>query len=110
MYEYRAIIMRIVDGDTFWAKVDLGFNLSAQLDFRILGIDAPECVGVNRTAGLASAAILAQLMPIGSTCLIRTAKGDSFGRWLAEIILEDGRDVAQEMIHAGAATIYRRRL
>jgi hypothetical protein len=38
MYEYKAKIINVVDGDTFDAIVDLGFTVSVKQRFRLLGV------------------------------------------------------------------------
>ena len=42
MYNYKAKVVRVVDGDTVDLKVDLGFHISANERFRIKDIDTPE--------------------------------------------------------------------
>lgn len=43
MYEYRARVINVVDGDTVDADIDLGFGIILRNErVRILGIDAPE--------------------------------------------------------------------
>ena len=43
MYEYRATIIKIVDGDTVDVDIDLGFNVVLRDErVRIAGIDTPE--------------------------------------------------------------------
>ena len=42
MYEYRAIIRRVVDGDTVDITLDLGFDILYNNRIRLLGIDTPE--------------------------------------------------------------------
>jgi endonuclease YncB( thermonuclease family) len=42
MYEYRATIIRVVDGDTVHALVDLGCDVEIALTIRLAGIDCPE--------------------------------------------------------------------
>ena len=42
MYEYRAKLIRAVDGDTIDCEVDLGFNVFARLRFRLASVDTPE--------------------------------------------------------------------
>jgi micrococcal nuclease len=45
MYEYKSKLVRVVDGDTLDAMVDLGFNVWIKVRVRLAGIDAFE----NRT-------------------------------------------------------------
>ncbi len=42
MYEYKAFITRVVDGDTVDCKIDVGFDISVAKRVRLFGIDAPE--------------------------------------------------------------------
>ena len=42
MYEYRAQLIKVIDGDTIDAKIDLGFGISIEKRVRLVGIDAPE--------------------------------------------------------------------
>ena len=42
MYEYKATIRRVVDGDTVDVTLDLGFNILYNSRIRLHGIDAPE--------------------------------------------------------------------
>jgi endonuclease YncB( thermonuclease family) len=42
MYEYRAIPLRVLDGDTVQFDVDLGLNVHRTEILRFLGVNAPE--------------------------------------------------------------------
>ena len=42
MYTYKAKLVRILDGDTIDAKIDLGFDVWVKKRIRFLGINAPE--------------------------------------------------------------------
>ena len=43
MYEYKARLLRVVDGDTVDAMVDLGFNVWIKQRIRLYGVDTWEC-------------------------------------------------------------------
>lgn len=118
-YKYRALITRWVDGDTAeftvylgsrFDKIDLGFNfrhvIADEYDgvFRMFGINAPEKYKTGGTEATAHASLLA---PAGTTVNIMTSKDpDSFGRYIAEIYLENGDTFGESMIAAGHAVIY----
>lgn len=90
IYEYNAKLIRIVDGDTVWLDVDLGFGIHSNMDFRLYGINTPEVVGSTRVAGLAAKAELQRLLSLGSL-RIETYKGDKadkYGRWLATLFVK----------------------
>jgi len=42
MYEYKAIVDRVVDGDTIDCTIDLGFSVWKKIRVRMEGINAPE--------------------------------------------------------------------
>jgi len=42
MYNYKAIITRVVDGDTYDAEIDLGFNIKVKQRLRLKDVDTPE--------------------------------------------------------------------
>jgi len=106
-YEYNARVVRIVDGDTFDADVDLGFHLTSRLRFRLLGIDAPE---MRESAGPAAKAWLTEAIPVDKAVHIRTEKGDSFGRWLAVVYGDAGlASVNDQMVAAGHAVPWKRK-
>ncbi len=109
IYEYNAKVIRVVDGDTVWLDVDLGFGVHANLDFRLNGINTPEVVGTTRVAGLAAKAELERLLAIGSLRIV-THKADKYGRWLADVFVKqsDGVEVSANaaLERCGLATPY----
>jgi micrococcal nuclease len=104
MYEYNAIITRAIDGDTVSADVDVGFYVHVYMTFRLLGVNCPEVHGDTRLKGL-EAAEYTSVSLLGKTVRIRTAKSDSFGRWLAQIYVGDV-DFNQSLIDRGLAVPY----
>jgi micrococcal nuclease len=42
MYEYKAECLRVVDGDTIDARIDLGFDTWKKVRIRFYGINTPE--------------------------------------------------------------------
>lgn len=42
MYEYKAKLVKVIDGDTIDLNVDLGFYIFIQMRFRMAGINTPE--------------------------------------------------------------------
>ena len=42
MYQYKAKLVRVVDGDTVDAMIDCGFSTFKKERIRLYGIDAPE--------------------------------------------------------------------
>lgn len=85
LFTYKAEVVRWVDGDTVYLKVDLGFRMSMTDSFRLIGINTPEIRGTERPQGLVVKEFVIDLLPKGSKVLIETRKSGKYGRWLAEI-------------------------
>lgn len=108
---FDAEVVRVVDGDTVWLNVDLGFRIHATVEFRLWGIDAPELVGESRDRGLASKHFLEDLLvhELGTPLplSVTATKADKYGRWLAEVYVKTSNgpvvDVIEEMVKAGHA-------
>ena len=66
MYEYRATIIKVVDGDTVDVDIDLGFVIIMKDErVRIMGIDTPESRTrdkVEKKFGLAAKTRLKELL------------------------------------------------
>ena len=109
MYEYKAKIIDVYDGDTVTANVELGFNVSMEIKIRLYGIDTPEIRGEEKELGLKSKARLESLI-LDKTVIIKTYKDkkEKFGRWLAEIYenKESEKSVNQILLSEGLAKSY----
>ena len=115
MYEYRATIVKIVDGDTVDVDIDLGFGVVLKDErVRVMGIDTPESRTrdkVEKKFGLAAKARLKELL--GKTTVLKTQinrngedmKG-KFGRILGDFSTEDGRRITDIMVEEGHAVAY----
>ena len=43
MYEYKAKLKRVLDGDTIDCDIDMGFDIHKKVRVRLSGIDSPSC-------------------------------------------------------------------
>ena len=87
MYEYKAKLVKVVDGDTVDLDVDLGFHMTARIRFRLARINTPEVRGKEKEAGLlAKAFVLHELL--NADIVVKTEKTGKYGRWLGEIFVE----------------------
>ena len=106
MFEYRAVVLRVLDGDTIDVNIDLGFDVWRRERVRLAGIDAPE---LRDASGRTAAAFVSDLMPFGNPITIQTEKPyphDKYGRYLATVGLADGRSLNNMLIEAGLALPY----
>ena len=97
MFQYKAIITNVVDGDTFDMDIDLGFNIHIHERVRLLDIDTPEKFGKEKELGLtvkqyAINQFLDKEVVIKSEKADAAANTDSFGRWLVHVDV-DGTDI-----------------
>ena len=108
MYEYRARITRVIDGDTVEAEIDLGFHVTFTATLRLSGINAPETRGTERPQGLAATRYLESLLDdlTGHTreLIVRTKQDRTgkYGRYLAELIAGEV-NLNQALVAAGHA-------
>lgn len=104
LYNYRATVQRVVDGDTVDFIVDLGFRVNLQIRTRIAGVNAPE---LRTPEGKAAKAAVEEWLPVGMGVLLRTHKDptDKFGRWLADVE-HQGTSLSQWLLDNGHAVAY----
>ena len=91
MYEYRAYVRRVYDGDTITVDIDLGFGMVVtNQKVRLLKINAPEIRGKQRPEGLKSRDALRSKIA-NKWIIIKTKKDKKgkYGRWLAEVWIDD---------------------
>ena len=116
MYTYNAKVIRVVDGDSVWFEVDVGFHMSYKYNFRLGRINAPELRSkdeAEKAAAYAAKDRLAELLPVGTDILLETDKPGKYGRWIAEVYIDPivesatvGNSVNQMMLDEGHAVPY----
>jgi len=88
MYEYKATIIKIVDGDTVDVDIDLGFDVWVRRQrIRLFGIDTPECRTRNKAEkahGLLAKAYVQKAFIVGRIYALTTKEKGKFGRFLGE--------------------------
>lgn len=99
LYQYKAQITEVYDGDTVTADIDLGFHTWRRDErLRLYGIDTPEIRGVSdeeKQRGYAARDALREriLDKEVIVCTIKDRKGGDqrgkYGRYLAKIYLGD---------------------
>tara|TARA_B110001452_G_scaffold93328_1_gene76971 strand:- start:399 stop:869 length:471 start_codon:yes stop_codon:yes gene_type:complete len=97
MYEYHCKIVKVIDGDTVDVDIDLGFGVWLKKErVRVNGIDTPESRTRDKEEkkfGLISKNRVKQLLPVGSTQILKTEsdrngedKKGKFGRILGDFV------------------------
>jgi micrococcal nuclease len=109
MYEYRAKLIKIIDGDTIDAEIDLGFKISVRKRIRFLGINAPETRTRDleeKQAGLKTKSRLETLFDASKGVFTLKSHGvGKFGRVLGEIFIEN-ININELLLKEGLASKY----
>ena len=87
MYEYRAKLIRCVDGDTADFLVDLGFKVFKEIRTRFLGVDTPERGHADFNIAKNKLQLLLENQKDEEDWIvIKTGKTGKYGRWLVDIV------------------------
>lgn len=135
-YIRRVAVIRVVDGDTLWLRMDSGWRHYSDEEIRMLGdgpdevqirigINAPEVVGETKAAGLAAKAYAEQWIidhinhapadllnsgwEVKWPFTIWSRTEDSFGRFLADFYCGQEHSLGADMIESGHAVVWVRK-
>jgi micrococcal nuclease len=89
MYNYNATCIKVVDGDTIDADIDLGFGVKIKKRIRLAGINAPESRTRNKVEkklGLAAKERLIEIMDGAANCFeLESQELGKYGRVLGRL-------------------------
>jgi micrococcal nuclease len=113
-YIYRIkSVLKVVDGDTIDASIDLGFDISLSKRIRLAGIDTPESRTRDleeKALGLESKEWLKKALEGAKDIIIKTEKPDStekYGRIIGHLFVNDQEtSLNNQMIAEGYALEY----
>tara|TARA_R110000824_G_C14933999_1_gene649080 strand:+ start:53 stop:469 length:417 start_codon:yes stop_codon:yes gene_type:complete len=111
MYEYKAEVDRVVDGDTIDVNIWLGFDVVLPKQrIRLFGIDTPESRTRNKEEkirGLLSKHYLEDICPKGKFLRLESKERGKFGRILGILYLDsDNININQKMCDDNYAVPY----
>ena len=97
MYIYKISPLKVVDGDTIDAEIDLGFDIKVKKRIRFMGINAPESRTKDleeEARGLAAKDRVKALLDGCENIQLKSHGVGKFGRCLGEIMLDtiDGQE------------------
>ena len=97
MYTYKAKLLRVVDGDTCDAQIDLGFDVSVKKRIRFAGINAPESRTRDlkeKARGLAAKDRVKAILAANPSFTLESTEIGKYGRGLGKIHINtlDGVD------------------
>jgi|TARA_B100000953_G_C17975432_1_gene407437 micrococcal nuclease len=111
MFRFNANLVRVVDGDTVDADIELGFSVFMRDRIRLMGIDTPESRTRNlqeKSWGLAAKHRLIELLAETNgefTLVTEDMEKGKFGRVLGTIEI-NGKDANQTLIEENFAIPY----
>ena len=100
--KYFGQILRVIDGDTFEALIELGFGVSQKFHVRLDGIDTPE---TTTEKGQKAKEYVRQLIE-GKAVIFKDSGPEKFGRARAKVELMDGTDLTQFLIEKNIGIEY----
>jgi len=111
IYTYRAYLEKVIDGDTIWVYVDLGFGEWTRQKLRLRGIDTPE---LTSTAGQKARVFVQNRLKDLRYLVVKTYTSDKYDRYLTDIfylkgarsperVAEKGTFLNQELLDEGLA-------
>jgi micrococcal nuclease len=105
MFEYKAKVMNVVDGDTYDVETDLGFNVKMYMRIRLNGVDTPETWRPKSEAEAihgqeAKDFVTQAFAAYNNEIVIRTFKAGAsiYGRYTANVLLGEDKHSLAAMI------------
>ena len=110
MNKYKAKLIRVIDGDTIDAEIEVGFDIFVRKRVRLWGIDAPEKRSIDASEAKAANDALRRLAEIlalsrGEFELVTHGDG-KYGRCLGEIFINGSESVNETLIKEGLVKRY----
>ena len=111
LYNYRAYVKNVYDGDTITVDISLGFHVTmTDIKVRLIGIDTPEIRTKDlneKKEGYKAKNRLLELVE-NKEIYIKVLKKGKFGRWVSKIYLTENdcledNTINQQLIDEGLA-------
>jgi endonuclease YncB( thermonuclease family) len=100
MYEYNAIVDKVVDGDTIDCTIDLGFHTWKKIRVRMDGINTPESRTRDleeKELGLAAKSRLQEILELNNNkCVLQVLGLGKYGRALAIVLVKTLSPTSEE--------------
>lgn len=108
LYTYRAVVDKIVDGDTIKVTLDLGFTVYWKSSCRFYGINTPEIRSKNieeKAKAIQAKEYVIGCLPLGTEIIVHSRTLDKYGRPLVDIYYGENfsKHLNQELLNEGLA-------
>jgi micrococcal nuclease len=111
MFQYKAELIRVIDGDTIEVRIDVGFNIFAKHIIRLAGVNCSELrsnvVEIKLLALRAKERV--QNLLENPNITITTFKpypNDKYGRWVAQVTNSNGENISSILLSENLASHY----
>ena len=84
LYTYKAWVERVIDGDTQFVEIDLGFSIALEQYLRLRGIDSPE---INTSEGKKAKAFVEKCLNSAPNILLTSSHSAKYDRYLSDIFV-----------------------
>ena len=109
-YLYEAELIRVIDGDTIDAWIDLGFDITVRRRIRLWGINAPETRTLDleeKREGKIAKARLEEMLSINrGSFMVKSIGVDKYGRCLGEIYIQEV-NLNKQLLAEGLVEVYK---
>ncbi len=113
-YTYKAYVIEVIDGDTIWVNIDLGFNNWTTQKLRLKGINTKE---LETAQGQSAKEYMESRLKGCKFIAVKTYWRDKFTRYLVDIfyqkretdfnkVIESGKFLNQELLDQNLAVKY----
>ncbi len=113
-YTYKAYVIEVIDGDTIWVNIDLGFNNWTTQKLRFKGINTKT---IETAEGQSAKEYIESRLKGCKFIAVKTYWRDKFTRYLVDIfykkketdfikVIESGKFLNQELLDKGLAVKY----
>lgn len=109
MYEYKATVIKVVDGDTVKLKIDLGFCMNWETNCRLARINTDELKSLDsilKESAKSAKEYLEKCITIGEHVRIYSVSLDKYKRPIIELYKNNGKNVNEDMLTSGHAKHY----
>jgi len=87
LYVYKALVERVIDGDTLLCMINAGFHNWTRQRLRLRNINAPE---INTPRGKKAKAFIQESLTHCEFVIVKTYKTDKYDRYLADVFYLNG--------------------
>lgn len=84
LYTYKAWVERVVDGDTQFVEIDLGFSVAIEQYLRLREIDCPE---ISTEIGKKAKAFVEKCLKTAPFILLTSSRSDKYDRYLSDVFV-----------------------